>query len=259
LKFKYSQVFKSNFRQLATEYLDQNSKIVYRKSCDEMRTKKQISQTCKTLYRIISLGVIFFIFSIRDLPAAHAQQKVTDTPAPNPTFNGGPYNVYYGSLHAHTGYSEDGALTPADAYRYARDITKLDFFGISDHDEDISPAEWDDTLVQANAFNQDGIFVTFRGFEWSNWQDGGIKYGHIVVVNTENYVAWNDPSWNYDTYDEFTNWLNDQPDGIAILAHPGLDNIVDGRQFELYTHGASPKVVAQELWNGTTGLYFSEY
>ena len=44
----------------------------------------------------------------------------------------GGYNVYYGQFHSHTEVS-DGSGTPDDAYRYARDTAKLDFFSISDH------------------------------------------------------------------------------------------------------------------------------
>jgi hypothetical protein len=43
------------------------------------------------------------------------------------------YDVYYGNLHSHTGYS-DGVQTPSDAYFYARYTapTPLDFLAVTD-------------------------------------------------------------------------------------------------------------------------------
>lgn len=43
-----------------------------------------------------------------------------------------PYRVYFGSLHAHTRYS-DGSGTPAEAFTYARDTGKLDFMAVTEH------------------------------------------------------------------------------------------------------------------------------
>jgi hypothetical protein len=195
-----------------------------------------------------------------DVENAATSALPADTQSQSPATAGTNYNVYYGSLHAHTTYSSDGSGgPPAAAYAYARDVAQLDFFGISDHDEDITPAEWADTLAQADAFNQDGVFVTFRGFEWSPWLNGGEYYGHITIVNTANYIKWNEPSWKYDSYDEIMAWLDNQPDGIAIFNHPGRNHVVNGRQFELFTHGASSKVIGIELWNGGTGGSFPTY
>ncbi|HBF38652.1 MAG TPA: hypothetical protein DDW50_15205, partial [Firmicutes bacterium] len=44
------------------------------------------------------------------------------------------YQTYFGYLHAHTSFS-DGSGTPEEAYQYAREIGKLDFFAITDHGE----------------------------------------------------------------------------------------------------------------------------
>jgi hypothetical protein len=88
----------------------------------------------------------------------------------------GGYNVYYGSLHNHSNVS-DGSGTPATAYNYARNTAHLDFFGLSDHSTYLTTAQWTDVRNQADASNQDGIFTTFYGFEWSS----KAGYGHITV------------------------------------------------------------------------------
>jgi len=41
-------------------------------------------------------------------------------------------NVFFGNLHSHTSFS-DGSGTPAQAYKRARDVAKLDFLAITEH------------------------------------------------------------------------------------------------------------------------------
>ncbi len=59
---------------------------------------------------------------------------------------GGPYRLLFGDLHRHTdisrcGMTHDGSLL--DTYRYAMDAVRLDFLGISDHDQDILKHRYD--------------------------------------------------------------------------------------------------------------------
>lgn len=65
-------------------------------------------------------------------------------------------NLYWGDIHAHTKCS-DGMGTPEEAISFARDIARLDFAAITDHD-DIGPylsdKEWKDTKkVIADSMN----------------------------------------------------------------------------------------------------------
>ena len=41
-------------------------------------------------------------------------------------------NVYFGNLHSHTSYS-DGSGTPDEAFTHARDVARLDFLAITEH------------------------------------------------------------------------------------------------------------------------------
>jgi len=43
--------------------------------------------------------------------------------------------VFFGNLHSHTSYS-DGTGTPEEAYRHARDVARLDFLAITEHNHD---------------------------------------------------------------------------------------------------------------------------
>ncbi|MFC1706912.1 hypothetical protein ACFL59_08860 [Planctomycetota bacterium] len=85
------------------------------------------------------------------------------------------FSAYYGTLHAHTGYS-DGAGNPAAACAYARDTAGLDFFAVTDHLEQIlfPSYEYSDTWYAVNQESRPGRFVGLAGYEW-----GG---GPVTVV-----------------------------------------------------------------------------
>jgi hypothetical protein len=93
-------------------------------------------------------------------------------------------SVYFGNLHSHTAYS-DGTGTPAQAFAWARDSAKLNFYAVTDHAEQVSGAEWQDNCAQARQFDSKGHFAALSGFEWS----GGV--GHINVLNTNGYTGSN--------------------------------------------------------------------
>ncbi len=82
---------------------------------------------------------------------------------------------YFGDLHSHTMYS-DGVLFPQDAYAYARDVARLDFFCLTDHLELVDPVEWADTREQALKANDCGRFVAFYGLEWTKREGHACLY-----------------------------------------------------------------------------------
>ncbi len=95
----------------------------------------------------------------------------------------GGYNVYYGHLHNHTGYS-DGKGDPWKAYDYARYQAGLDFLGVADHVEQLSSREWSRMKQAANERTENGKFVAFHGFEWSS-----SRFGHIAVINGQHRIG----------------------------------------------------------------------
>jgi len=161
--------------------------------------------------------------------------------ATSPSIGG--YNVYYGHLHNHTSYS-DGAGTPADAFKYAKNKAKLDFFGISDHDSYLDSLKWSDTKNQADAYNQDGVFSTFYGFEWSSNQN----YGHVTVIGTPDYTT----TATTNTFENLKTWLSTRQ-GIAFFNHPGRENN-NNKEFDHFKGTLSDKFVGIELWNKTDGF-----
>lgn len=157
------------------------------------------------------------------------------------------YNVYYGSLHNHTAVS-DGKGTPDDAYKYARYTANLDFFGLAEHSNMMSSTEWNTIKTAANKYNEEGVFASFYGFEWTTFW----SYGHVAVVQTEDYCSTSSPT---STFAGLLAWVNAR-NGIAFFNHPGWDPLAY-REFNKFTDPPSNKFVGMELWNDKDG--FSKY
>jgi len=83
----------------------------------------------------------------------------------------GSFKPYFGNLHAHTSYS-DGKKTPKDAFKYARDVAKLDVMVVTDHVEQLYlplPLDrWGKCKSQAAAELKAGSFVAACGFEYGS-------------------------------------------------------------------------------------------
>lgn len=92
------------------------------------------------------------------------------------------YALYWGDLHSHSNVS-DGTGSPEELYRYARDVARLDVFALTDHDHwgyrplDEDPATWDRLCGLSRSWLEPGRFVTFPGYEWTNW-----TFGHRHVL-----------------------------------------------------------------------------
>ena len=106
-------------------------------------------------------------------------------------------NLYWGDIHVHTRYS-DGMRTPKEAMSFARDIARLDFAAVTDHDDIgpyISDKEWEDTKKVIAKFNEPNKFATFLGYEYrSSLADMNVYYpndeGVLMCGKKED---WNKP------------------------------------------------------------------
>ncbi len=87
--------------------------------------------------------------------------------------------LFFGDIHGHSHLS-DGSGTPEDYYRFAREVSGLDIAALTDHaDHGTIPIKgkvWNRIKKAANSAYEPGRFVTFLGFEWTNWE-----YGHRNV------------------------------------------------------------------------------
>ena len=122
-------------------------------------------------------------------------------------------NLYAGELHAHTSES-DGQGTVKEAYTYARDVAKLDFFSITDHSNSITATKYQNTHKPvANSFNDPGTFVALYGYEQT--YSAATYYGHL---NTLNYTSITTRSTLLQNY---YSMMAKRSDSLVMFNHPG--------------------------------------
>lgn len=114
--------------------------------------------------------------------------------------------VFFGNLHSHTSYS-DGSGTPDDAYQHARNVARLDFLAITEHNHSAAESgasadRRDGILIATNPslyngsdpksllstaarFHQDGVFAAIYGQEFSSISKGN----HVNVFEVPNVIT----------------------------------------------------------------------
>ena len=137
--------------------------------------KRQTNGKEKTLvfqYKLQNQGIYFF--NIKGPAGLEGKSNVTFCRQGTPRLK-----LYFGDIHGHSRLS-DGTGTPEDYYAYARDVSGLDIAALTDHaDHGLIPIKgkvWKRIKDAANHTYVPGKFVTFLGFEWTNW-----VYGHRCV------------------------------------------------------------------------------
>lgn len=136
--------------------------------------------------------------------------------------------VYWGDLHSHSDDSKDGI--GSGEYAFARDVTRLDFFGSSEHGIDdgggdsISPDEWQRNIETVERYYDRGRFVTLLGYECS------LPNGHHnVYYRGVDGVPW--PEHRVRTVERLWELL-DSDDAVTIPHHLGIQWGVNNRPVE---------------------------
>jgi len=158
-------------------------------------------------------------------------------------------NYYFGTLHAHSDYSDGNqdnpGFTPTDDYNYAMVSQCMDYLGISEHNHFSSVDNPGNTIAnyhlgaaEANTFTSaHPNFLALYGMEWGVISGGG----HVIVYGNgmDNLFGWESgsgvwgPSNNYDVFVPKSVYtgntglfkvINDNigTNTFATLAHPGL-------------------------------------
>ena len=142
------------------------------------------------------------------------------------------YNLYFGDLHTHTGYSDAyDDSTPWDAYEAAVDAG-ADFMAVTDHIAIwnaynayvASPEQWDDMLAAADSYTTEE-FVAMAGYE--AWLLASC--GEVNVYNTRELPPTQTLGYRYDRLSNFYDWLAGQTGAIGQFNHPLYvsDNFMD--------------------------------
>jgi hypothetical protein len=124
-------------------------------------------------------------------------------------FESGNFKVFFGDIHTHSGQSEWAACgtgTVDQNFKYARDVSLLDFYSLSEHDFQMpEEGEWELRLEKADKYNEDGRFVTIPSFEWTNQ-----RYGHRNVYYRDTKWPFLDSGPKY-TVNEIKEGKNPSP------------------------------------------------
>lgn len=162
-----------------------------------------------------SIDVQFNSPGIHYITAKCPELNITSGSNPSQVTKDDPqYRIYWGDLHCHTEES-DGTGSLEFNYEYARDVSWLDFIGVTDHliwDAKGNPEvctdgpvhrtldEWNDIQsMKARKYNVPGWFVTFLAYEWSGGSGDGGDH-NVYYLNDQTRVTC-DPVLNNEYKD----------------------------------------------------------
>lgn len=97
--------------------------------------------------------------------------------------------VYWGELHAHSGWEEGTGSVPG-YYKFARDIAFLDCASLTGHDLFLSKPGWDEIRSETAKANRAGSFVSFMGYEWTQTYDKGGHHNVFFKEDKGRYVEY---------------------------------------------------------------------
>lgn len=123
--------------------------------------------------------------------------------------------VYFGNIHAHCNLS-DGKGTALEAYIYARDVARLDFFSLTDHMEQLTESKLEQIISAADSTRIPDVYETLWGFEW-----GSPIYNHSNMYMTEHFYSID--AYLNDRLNRFYNEIVRYPPAFMQFNHPGYN------------------------------------
>lgn len=137
---------------------------------------------------------------------------------------------YFGDTHFHTGTGAgnvggmDGCIgdhranytTEEEAYAYARDVMRLDFASVSEHDATgFSDELWVRSQDISESFYQPGVFTTFFAYEWTSWDNGH----RLVIYKDYGNEIYRNLDEMYDSPAKLRDSLKRQGTSFIVIPH----------------------------------------
>ncbi|MBB6733291.1 CehA/McbA family metallohydrolase [Cohnella zeiphila] len=160
--------------------------------------------------------MIHWLAFVKRAPLPSPRPRPAALPAPA----NGQYQIFFGNLHSHTGFS-DGIGVPEYAYDYARYTAGLDFLAITEHSNLYDhyldwekSRKWADIRRTADRKTENGAFLALFGAE-TTWYN---QFGHMNTYNMDFFInayetQYNDIPTYYETVKQY-------PDSIQQWNHP---------------------------------------
>ena len=124
--------------------------------------------------------------------------------------------IYWGETHGHTGFAE-GQGSPDGYYKFGRDIARLDFLSLSEHDIWMDDFEWKTLQEMVEKYRVPGRFTAILGFEWTSRLLYG---GHHNVFFRNTPGRSRVPNQKAPLLDELYEGLRDGNDTDDVLVIP---------------------------------------
>lgn len=150
-----------------------------------------------------------------------------------------PLRVFFGNLHSHTSYS-DGSATPESAFRHARDVARLDFLIVTEHNHLGRIASEPElyagplsTSLRSTAVRHTrvGQFIALIGQEFSSISSGN----HANVIEVGRLIDPGQvPNGRWDRL--LDQWLTTNLDSqnrpaVLLLNHPATSSSPNDREY----------------------------
>jgi hypothetical protein len=173
--------------------------------------------------------------------------------------------IYWGDVHGHTAIS-DGKGTLDEYFTHARDIAKLDFVVVSDHDFGNSapwrmPREaWTLTQDKVDQYTVNGTFIAIAGYEWTSqskyWTpEEPLFKGEVKYYNHKNVYFPFRVDYLFSAKDPAYASPNLLAEAVrqvgGLIQNNHVDSDVGGRDQFDYDRAYSTVIVNTEMWPDT--------
>ena len=159
--------------------------------------------------------------------------------------------IFWGETHGHTGFAE-GQGSPDGYYKFGRDVARLDFLSLSEHDIWMDDFEWMTLKEMVEKYRDPGKFTTILGFEWTSRLPYG---GHHNVFFRDTPGRLRVPNQKAPLLDELYEGLGEANDADDVLVVPHAHQPGDWTNSD----GRMERLVEIQSGHGTFDWFGNKY